>query len=277
MKKVIITGGLGNQMFQYAFVLALRTKGINVKLDISYYDYWKKYNWKMHNGYELEKVFGIKENCINKQGLHMKWLRLLDHYDPMGIIKKDNLRFNKHFSKSLSLYYYGYWQNEKYFASIKEDVHKTFTFQGIDNKNQDLAFQLQTCNSVSLHIRRGDYSQFGMTILNRDYYEKAIKYIENKIDDPYYFLFSDDINEAELLASQMNIKHYKIIDHNKGEDSYKDMFLMSKCRHNIIANSTFSWWGAWLNTYQERIIIAPKIWDQKIVFFNPQPEQWILF
>ena len=87
MKKVIVTGGLGNQMFQYAFMLALRTKGINVKLDISYYDYWNKYNWKMHNGYELEKVFGIKENCINKQGLHMKWLRLLDHYDPLSIIK----------------------------------------------------------------------------------------------------------------------------------------------------------------------------------------------
>jgi len=125
MKKVIITGGLGNQMFQYAFVLSLRSKGINVKLDISYYDFWKKYNWHMHNGYELEAVFGIQEDYISKQGLHMKWLRLLDRHDPLSIIKKDDNCFDSKYARTASKYYYGYWQDEQYFIDIKEFAEAT--------------------------------------------------------------------------------------------------------------------------------------------------------
>lgn len=276
MKKVLITGGLGNQMFQYAFACALRAKGIGVKLDISYYDYWSKFNWHMHNGYELEHVFGIKENYINKQGLHMKWIRLLDHYDPLAIIKKDENQFDCNYTKTLSRYYFGYWQDEKYFIDIKEEIHNIFQFQNIDQENNLLAQKMLSCNSVSLHIRRGDYSKLGMTIIGEDYYAKAIKHIITTVANPFFFIFSDDKDEARNIAKQMNIS-YTIIDNNHGSNSYKDMYLMSKCKHNIIANSSFSWWGAWLNNNENKIVIAPETWDVKLTNFHPQPTNWLLF
>ena len=276
MKKVIITGGLGNQMFQYAFACALRAKGIEVKIYISYYDFWSKYNWHMHNGYELEHVFGIKEDYINKQGLHMKWIRLLDHYDPLGIIKKGENHYDRYFPNTLSRYYYGYWQDEQYFIDIRERIQKSFKFQNIDLANEQLSKEMLSCNSVSLHIRRGEYRQFGMTIIGEDYYAKAINHIISIVKNPSFYVFSDDQNEARNISKQMNISP-TIIDYNHGRNSYKDMYLMSKCKHNIIANSSFSWWGAWLNNNENKIVIAPKIWDTKLINFHPQPTSWLLF
>ena len=103
---------------------------------------------------------------------------------------------------------------------------------------------------------------------------KAIDKINSLVENPYYYIFSDDPNEANKMAQTMAIK-YKLIDHNKGKESYKDMFLMSQCKHNIIANSTFSWWGAWLNENEGKIVISPIYWDKNDLMFKPQPEDWI--
>jgi hypothetical protein len=275
MKKVIITGGLGNQMFQYAFALALRSKGIETKLDISYYDFWKKYNWNMHNGYELQDVFCINEECICSQGIHMKWLRLLDRHDPFSIIMKDDNTYHPEFAESHSHYYYGYWQDERYFQHIKKQVQEAFVFQNIDLQNLRIAEEMNSCNSVSLHIRRGDYEQFGMTLMDDSYYQKAINVILQRTSNPTFYIFSDDPVEAKNIAKRMHIS-YQFIDLNKGKDSYKDMFLMSNCQHNIIANSSFSWWAAWLNNNMNKIVIAPAIWDNKLRGFHPQLDCWEL-
>ena len=269
--RCVFRGGLGNQMFQYALVLSLRKKGHDVIIDTSMYDYEK-----MHNGYELERVFGIDDNIINKKGFHLFILRLLNKYQPVSIVSFDNGLYNKNIIDSPKRFINGYWQDEKYFIDIEMTVKETFQFINIDEDNKKLASEVLSNNSVSLHIRRGDYASFGMTIMGKEYYAKAINYIKENITDPFFYVFSDDKNAAEEIISELGIK-YKYIDKNHGLDSYKDMYLMSQCKHNIIANSSFSWWGAWLNPNPSKIIIAPKIWDGKNKEFHPQSKKWILY
>lgn len=270
MKNVIFTGGLGNQMFQYAFLLALRKRGYQVQEDISYYDFFK-----MHNGYELERVFGIEELPINKQGLHILWLRVLNKFRPKSLYMFDSYQYDIKVVELPKRYLFGYWQDEKYFMDIEEQVRNTFKFHGIDEKNRNLAREMQECESVSLHIRRGDYAQFGMSIIGEEYYRKAVAKLCETVKQPVFYIFSDDTEEAEKMAKNMNL-NYKIVSYNRGVESYKDMFLMSQCKHNILANSSFSWWGAWLNVNSQKIVIAPQIWDKRKLSYKPQCKNWIL-
>lgn len=269
-RTMLFTGGLGNQMFEYALMLALRNRGCYIQIDTSYYDFFQ-----MHNGYELDRVFGIKEPLISKQGLHMYWLRALHKFRPRCLYKVDGLQYDESVLKNPKGYLFGYWQDERYFNDIKEQVRGVFTFKEIDDENINISKRMQSCNSVSLHIRRGDYASFGMTIINEGYYENAVKIIKNKVDNPTYFIFSDDIETSKDMSDKLGIQ-YEIIDLNRKENSYKDMFLMSQCKHNIIANSSFSWWGAWLNNNQEKIVVAPQVWDAKKLDFHPQCNNWIL-
>lgn len=268
-RKIIIQGGLGNQMFQYALVLALRSRGFKVKLDTSMYNFMK-----MHNGFELEKVFAIKEDVVLKNDIHLLWLRIIRKYN-LPIILKDTCSFNLLVLKKPALYLNGYWQDERYFNFVQDEVRKVFLFKDIDIQNINLSEEMKSCNSVSLHIRRGDYADYGMTIIDTNYYKKAIKFICQKVYAPIFYIFSDDTIEAKRIADDLDI-NYKIISHNRGSDAYKDMYLMSKCSYNIIANSSFSWWGAWLNNNPDKIVVAPNVWDSKKINFHPQCEDWIL-
>lgn len=252
MKQLIFSGGLGNQMFQYAMLLSLRHHGLSVRIDTSLYRYVK-----MHNGYELNRVFGIEEKSIDKGGLHLLWLRFLNKYKPSIIYSKDNLHFNYKVLDKPCRYIEGYWQSELYFEVISQQVKDAFVFQNIDSMNAAYADTMRNCESVSLHIRRGDYASYGMTIIGKDYYEKAVAIMKDKLGKVRFFIFSDDEVEARKIADEMGID-YQIMNHNSGSDSYKDMYLMSQCKHNIIANSSFSWWGAWLNNNPQKIVIAPK-------------------
>ena len=270
MKHVIFTGGLGNQMFEYALTIALRHQGYCVQIDTSYYDFFQ-----MHNGYELERVFGIEEFCINKQGLHMFLLRLLHKTRPRLLYRIDDLKYDESIICKPQSYLFDYWQDERYFSEVKEQVRTLFSFKGVDERNLKIAKRIQSCNSVSLHIRRGDYAVFGKTIIKDDFYERAVKEITSHVNNPLYFIFSDDIDASKEIVNKLGI-NYVIMGHNSGKNSYLDMFLMSQCKHNIIANSSFSWWGAWLNDNNNKIIIAPKVWDAKISSFTPQCKSWIL-
>lgn len=269
-KKIIVfSGGLGNQMFQYAMALKLRLLGRKVNIDTSLYNLTK-----MHNGYELDRVFGIEESQVCRRGVHLFLLRILAKYHLPLFAVYDNLTYNPHVIESNNCYMFGYWQDERYFIDIKEEVCQKFIFKNIDERSLLIAKEMSEVNSVSVHFRRGDYISYGMTIVEIDYYRKAIDKINSLVENPYYYIFSDDPNEANKMAQTMAIK-YKLIDHNKGKESYKDMFLMSQCKHNIIANSTFSWWGAWLNENEGKIVISPIYWDKNDLMFKPQPEDWI--
>lgn len=270
INNVIITGGLGNQMFQYAFALALRHRGFDVKLDISLYNMVK-----MHNGCELFTIFDIDEKPINKKGLHVFFLRFLLKFQPASLIRMDTVCYDLENLLTEKHFFSGVWLSENYFKNIEDQIRKEFQFKNIDPRNIAIAQEMQNCNSVSVHIRRGDYVAWGISLLGYEYYAQAIKTFKDKVDNLKFYFFSDDVDVAKEIAGHFDIE-YNIINHNKGENSYQDMFLMSQCKHNIIANSSFSWWGAWLNKNIKKIVVAPKEWVGGDDLHHPQLNTWTL-
>ena len=269
---IIVLGGLGNQMFQYALALVVRAKGVECGIDTSLYKITE-----MHNGYELETVFGIKEQR-KESLLHRFILRLLVRFQIKPFIVSENENIRTEWDIPSYAYLYGYWQSEAYFIEISSLIKETFQFKNIDKKNSLIANKMLNTESVSLHIRRGDYllvEQY-CGICTEVYYQNAIAYIRKKISSPYFYVFSNDMQWSKNFLKQYDISA-TYIEHNQGSESYKDMYLMSCCQHNIIANSTFSWWGAWLNSNKNKMVLAPSTWvhgDEKLNN-NIYPVDWI--
>ena len=172
----------------------------------------------------------------------------------------------------------GYWQSEKYFKNIKDEIIKSFTpIHDISEKAKQYIKEIENSNSVSLHVRRGDYvdnTMFkgsGLTITEMPYYKDAIEFINSKVENPKFFIFSDDIAWCKENFEFLEDKTF--IDDTKS--AIDDMVLMSRCEHNIIANSTFSWWGAWLNRNKNKIVIAPKVWYKTNHELHLAPKEWI--
>lgn len=200
------------------------------------------------------------------------------------ILKKENIFFvmgkydEKVLKKTNEIHYItGCSHSEKYFLEIKKRLIKLYQFDTIDNKNKSILELILKTNSVSIHVRRGDYLSDPAlgNLISKQYYIDAINYIKNKVNNPTYFIFSNDI---EWCRQNLDLENCYYIDWNKGKESYRDMQLMSLCKHNIIPNSSFSWWGAWLNNNLEKIVVAPQRW------INPKvqqsdidivPETWI--
>ena len=280
MKVVKILGGLGNQMFQYAFYLALANKYNNVKIDISDFR-----NYELHNGLELENVFDIKLQKASRfitellDPSYRAWgyrkLRRILNLKNTLAVEQNFFSFDKHIlNDPKSRIYWGYWQNTKYFEHLANKIRKCFMFKKpLTGKNEQIAEIISCCESVSIHIRRGDYIGHDLLggICDLDYYKQAISVIENSVSTPNFFIFSNDI---EWCEENLNIKDAHYISWNKNNDSYIDMQLMSLCKHNIIANSSFSWWGAWLNSNENKIIISPKKWTNNSVN-TLALEEWI--
>ncbi|HQS38500.1 MAG TPA: alpha-1,2-fucosyltransferase, partial [Methylotenera sp.] len=160
-----------------------------------------------------------------------------------------------------------------------EQIRKDFTFKlALSVKNSAIIEQISQVNAVSLHVRRGDYvtnaKNAFIGVCSLEYYRKAVEYVKNQVDKPVFFVFSDDI---EWVKSNLPIDFPCFyIDHNHGIESFNDMRLMSHCKHHIIANSSFSWWGAWLNANSEKIVIAPQQWFANNTNVNDLlPESWI--
>lgn len=255
-QRVLINGGLGNQMFQYAFYLSLKNKGYRCILDCSMFSYTN-----MHSGYELKKVFGIKEAFCDKTIYHKVILKLLYKFKPTGLVFSDKpFKYCGDAYDSSCWYYIGVWIHPSYFRGIETELRKSFRFISINDRNISFSKELRTSESVSLHIRRGDYLNNPIyNVCTEEYYKKAIDKILESVGNPFFVVFSDDADWSRFCLKQFNV-NYKIVDWNRGQDSYQDMFLMSQCKHNIIANSTFSWWGAWLNQNDDKIVIAPSNW-----------------
>lgn len=172
-------------------------------------------------------------------------------------------------NKNLNLYSYyeGYWQSEKYFKDFNIQIINDFAFKNINILERGIYVNdILSTNAVSIHVRRGDYVNNPVVnnfhgSLSTDYYEKAIKLVMDKVENPVFYVFSDDIHWVQLnMFKTYDINLIFVITSSEEED----LFLMSKCKHNIIANSSFSWWGAYLNEYINKIIVAPKIWYKNI-------------
>lgn len=282
MKIVKILGGLGNQMFQYAFYKSLQSKGIKVYADLSDFE-----NYPLHNGYELERVFNLRVKTPGKFLLDLfrpnqsKWIfrklkRILNLKNTYRLEKKE-FNFDASFLNNNNNYYSGYWQNEEYFQTIANQIKHDFKFPEIKGiENQTVMQQIKQAESVALHVRRGDYLKDPLlsSICDLDYYEQAILSINSKVKNARFFVFSDDITWCQQNLKLENVTY---IDWNKGNNSYIDMQLMSNCKHNIIANSSFSWWGAWLNDNTGKIVIAPKKWVNNLAVDDTDicPKNWI--
>jgi hypothetical protein len=258
MKTIKLKAGLGNQLFQYAYGRNLIEEGQEIIFDTSFFSS----NTQDTPRPFLLKKFNIPESII--------FINQKEH------VLKNIL--NKIYSKITGNY--NFFQSELYFKNIEHIIRKEFTLKDpLSNDAQKFKdIILQTSNSVSIHIRRGDYisnisahRHHGLCDIN--YYQRAITHITQKIQSPTFFIFSDDI---EWAKENLNIDNAIYVS-NPNLTECEELMLMSYCKHNIIANSTFSWWGAWLNQNHDKIVIAPKQWTTKKTSnqLNILPKSWI--
>lgn len=281
-----LIGGLGNQMFQYAAGLALAKKhNVPLKIDVT------QLNKNSNGAYtqrQLElNIFNLElsiatQNEINNfnQNLINKFLfRYFSIKSKNQIVNESGQTFNSTFMNlGPNTYLNGFWQNEKYFLNFNKEIYSAFNFKPeLTNSFSNNISQLKS-NSVSLHIRRGDYvtlssaNQFhGLCTI--EYYTNALNYLQNKLNTELnIYIFSDDI---DWCKKNLKFNNCNYLNTNSAAE---DMYLMSNCTHNIIANSSFSWWGAWLNKNPNKIVIGPKYWFNSVESkqLGILPDSWII-
>ena len=278
--RIKLTGGLGNQMFQFATGFAIAKKNnVRLSLDLNYIN-----RRQLFNGFELEKVFNIysKVSFLNKalsfQSINFK--EILNKIDVTFYnFKEPHFHYT---SKILDIpkhsFLDGYWQSELYFKDYSKEIKKIFNFSDkLDEQNELISNDINQSNSISIHIRRGDFllkRNDNHYVNLKEYYLKAINESSKFFKNPKYFIFTDD---PSWVTDNFVLDHsYFIVPVNQGTKSFYDMHLMSLCKSNIIANSSFSWWGAWLNSKKDKIIYAPKNWfkDKSISTDDLIPNSW---
>lgn len=285
-----IVGGLGNQMFQYAVGRALSLDyGVPLRLDVGDFS-----QHSIHQGFELERVFSAPVALAGPEDLHstLGWqssrlaLRFLAR-PQVRFLRGNHLIVEPHFQyfsgikrAPSSCYLKGYWQSERYFSAVADAIRADFTFRlPLSDENRQIAEAIGAVNAVSLHVRRGDYLSNPHTlsvhgVCSLEYYVRAIHHIVERVPEPVFFVFSDDLDWVKDALRIEHPCHY--VDHNRGSESYNDMRLMSLCSHHVIANSSFSWWGAWLNPSDSKIVVAPAQWFAKPVDVTDLlPEGWV--
>ncbi len=277
-----IIGGLGNQLFQYAAgkALALRHH-TELLLDVAAFDEYKLRNFDLA-AFHTELNFASKEQVSSFINRSIAG-KIRDNIFPMPlrkVYKEKQFHFQSHFFQAPSnIYLQGYWQSEKYFLPVAETIKKEFTVKEEYIRNVSaVAAKLSSTPSVSVHIRRGDYKSPTTVqihgILEASYYNKAIQLISKKIPGACFYFFSDDMN---WVKENLLVENAVYVSGVMSQTHIEDFYLMSQCKHNIIANSSFSWWAAWLNNNPEKIVIAPKNWFNK----GPKdtqdlvPESWL--
>lgn len=285
-----ITWWLWNQMFQYAYIKALALRNSTTfSLDVSWFDNYNPHKYGLECFAIVKKYatgrdipFYTKRHNNNKYinmiTLLLQWI--CKRCDPDHFLEKW-FNFDKHSLQIKNGYIEWYFQTEKYFKDYEDQIRKDFIFIHEPNEiNKKIIQTIWWINSISVHIRRGDYLQWNNVnyhwICSIEYYKKAIEYIKEHVENPIFYFFSDDIERVKKnITSNSNTDKY--INHNTWTNSWEDMRLMSHCKHNIIANSSFSWRGARLNNNSNKIVIAPKKWfaTQTLNDSDIIPEKWI--
>ena len=283
MKIILMNGGLGNQLFQYVFYRYIQL----VTEDICFIDDSAFLGGDVeHNGFEIEKIFGLKCNLLSDFVGHEAWKEMMrerskgisipqqlvnSNVDILLIAETTDYNFNGKVlekfndndieNKYLNIYYHGYWLNKKWFDKIKSILIKELKFNDIIDA-QNLMYLEYICknNSVALHIRRGDFVKLGLD-LNFSYYFEAINKMESIVRDAVYFIFSDDLIWCKNNFSKLGFEKIKnriiFVNGNMGEKAYIDMQLMANCKNMILANSSFSSFASLLNNNEDKIIVIP--------------------
>lgn len=288
-----LQGGLGNQMFQYATAkaLSLTTKS-DLYLDLSFLDQ----NQKAAPGFTLRKyelnIFRNIEESLAEEKVRRQFYK----NKKKGIWRSWFKRSLEYTYQEKSLFYYphvlslkppvllkGYFQSEKYFKEYRLDILTCFEFPKLkgDDENTEVLKKITSSNSVSIHIRRGDFlnpvTNEVHGLCGVDYYKKAISWMRERFRSCVFILFSDDPDW--VMKELFPLTNGILVNSNLEKNSWKDMYLMSQCKHHIVANSSFSWWGAWLNESPDKVVIAPKKWiknDLENQFSDSiAPEEWL--
>jgi len=279
-----LKGGVGNQMFQYAFarklalqnddVLKLETAGLTKANDVG----------------DIFRPFALDAFAIEKNIATVEEVRGLKY--PYGVFSKGWRWFNAKILKKIyvefdssaltqtgDLFLDGYWQSPLYFADIRDTLLTEFQLHTpLSPAVSAYQEQIVSCASVSIHVRRGDYAknprvlkEFG--VCEASYYQLAIEHIENEVPDPTFFIFSDDI---AWVKENLSLPSSTVFVQDPTLRDVEELALMSMCTHNIIANSTFSWWAAWLNQNPNKVVVAPAPWYETARFdVHLIPSSWI--
>lgn len=266
MKIVSFSPGLGNQIFQYYFSQYL----IKYMPSHQIYGYYNKKWLNRHNGLEIQKVFNI---CLPRTNIGINLivflLRLFRYFNKYSSLSSSDKNFNLN-----SIFFDGWWQDHKYIMPFEKILFKHIE---LNDNNMLIMNHIQQTQSVSIHIRRGDYQKSNFNeiygeICTIDYYQKSIKILKETLKNPVFFIFSDDM---EWVKNNLILNDFIYVTGNENENSFLDMYLMSYCKSNIIANSTFSYWAAKLNI-PKNIVIYPKKWIN-FPYKTPDifPSSWI--
>ena len=287
---VRFTGGLGNQMFQYALYRYLKRRypQETVRADTSWY------SWNTaHQGFELTKLFKRESNPafeldeattgdvfrvsgkLPQKNEAVRYINRLvrlfagKSFEEKHIFEDGHEHSHEELRRKIDnipkgrdAYITGYFLDEIYYRDNLEELRRCFTFDisRLSDENQNLLNEIGSCASVSIHVRRGDYLSktysAAFKVLAQDYYQQAVEYLRERVNEPRFYIFSDDTEFAQAAFEYIDNK--KVVTGNSGADSYIDMLLMSRCAHNITANSTFSEWAGLLNSSREAIIIYPR-------------------
>lgn len=266
---VKLLGGVGNQLFQYASARAISIRaGLEFKLDITEFDDYKLRKYELGN-------FNIQENIASVSEIvcMLKRKRLFQQ----NYFKEKNSKFMPELLKiKHPAYLEGYFQSEKYFKDIEQIIRQELTFKDLDLIQNKNSLELRQQNSVSIHVRCGDYINDSenakiYNICTMQYYQRAINYIQEHVENPVFYVFSDDIDW--VVKNFKPDVEVKVLNSANWQD---DFYFMQNCKHNIIANSSFSWWSAWLNQNPDKIVIAPDKWFNvsKLNYKSIVPNDW---
>ncbi len=273
MDKIVVNliGGVGNQMFQYAlgYVISKKT-GFELLLDLSAYNDYKTRNFELNNfSFDYKIATTDDFTKLNKKHLFKKTL----YKDKKKTFDSSVLKIKN------SAYLKGFWQSEKYFLDYRCDILKLFEFKDKNFiKNIELFSDVQNSNSVSINLRLGDYVTNEVNrrvhfVCKKEYYANALKYIAQKVDNPKFFVFSDDLEGSKEYLPD----GYDYVFANTA-NWQEDMYFMSQAKHNVVANSSFSWWAAWLNQNPDKIVVAPSKWFRDEARINDKdfvPKSWV--
>ena len=270
--------GLGNQLFQYAYIRALQLRNQEtVRLCVL-----PDQGDRTIRNYELDKlaitiprgrIFEKVAVYIERYETIKKMVQFIgEKVDFYGYVEEENVKYKKDLKYLRGNYYIsGWFQNEKYFEEFETIIRREIRPRKKIRVSKELKDILNHKNTVSVHIRRGDYARY-QNILDKEYYEKALAVIREQVENAFLVVFSDDLNWVMKNMQFGNDVYY--IDKNEGLEDYEELFVMSRCKHNVIANSTFSWWGAWLNPNEDKIVVGPKQWFARNKL-NIMPDAWL--
>lgn len=281
-----VMGGLGNQLQQYALYRKFVRMGKEARLDLSWFEEVKENDGEAKvtsRNLELDYFDRLvyetcteeeKEKLIGSNGLSGKLRRKLLPSTVHWF--HESKMYHPEIMSFEDMYLSGYFACEKYYSDILYDLREKIQFPPSNNPlNREMERQMRECASVSVHVRRGDYlndenrEMFG-NICTDAYYQKAMELIKGQVPEAHFYIFSDDVS---YVRQKYQGEEYTVVDINHGKDSFYDMWLMSNCKHNICANSTFSFWGARLNGNEGKIMVRPTIHKNSQVFHKEEMEE----